>query len=130
MHSKDKMEHHSVVLSLGSNVDAREVFVADAIRWLKGVMRVDGCSAIYSTEECHGCDRIYSNSVVSGEIACSVGDFNILLKSYELSMGRDEEARKKGDVPVDLDIVIADDTVLRPKDFSRRFFQIGFEMIR
>lgn len=130
MSLEGKEECHSVVLSLGSNVADRDNLVADAISWLEEVMTLARRSTIYSTEECHGKGCIYSNSVVCGEIKHTVEEFDNILKTYEQSCGRNEEARRRGDVPIDIDIVIADGTVVRPKDFSRQFFRIGFDMLQ
>ena len=50
-------------------------------------------------------------------------------KKWEKQCGRDEEAKKHGIVPIDLDIVIWNDTVLRPKELSRDYFITGYRQI-
>ena len=47
----------------------------------------------------------------------------------EYDFGRDSEARERGDVPLDVDIVLFDAEIVRPRDFSQSFFRIGYESL-
>ena len=48
---------------------------------------------------------------------------------YSKENGRDEERRRRGEVPIDIDIVLWNAKTVRPADFAREFFQIGFREI-
>lgn len=114
-----------VVLSVGSNCDDRTANVADAIRWLTEILHSASHSSIYETPELYGRGAPYMNAVVAGATDMAAPELDIRLKLYERTHGRDDEARNKGKVPVDIDIVVFDGDVIRPLDYSQRFFQIG-----
>lgn len=71
------------------------------------------------------------NAVVRGRLRQSGGlqTLQQACKEYELLNGRDGEARKNNRVPIDIDIVMAGETILRETDFSRGFFQQGYRQI-
>lgn len=123
------MEETEFYLSLGSNCGDRRKNVTSAMEYVQGIITVTGCSSIYETPEIHGLDRLYYNAVLRGATNMDYDDFNRLLKSFEIAAGRDEECRLKGDVPVDIDIVIWNGSVVRPKDFAQDFFRIGYREI-
>lgn len=119
----------NVVISLGSNCGQREENVLAATNYLGTLLTDMHASSIYETPEIHGLPRLYMNAVVAGNFS---GDLNALhekCKIYEKENGRDEVARNRGDVPIDLDIVIWNDEVVRPRDFSMEFFKIGYRQL-
>ena len=118
-----------VCLSFGSNFNDRKKNVEEALREIGKSLSDFTVSGIYETPEVHGLGSSYFNAVATGYSSTMYEQFNSMLKEYELSCGRDSEARKRGEVVIDVDIVIWGDRVIRPKDFSREFFQIGYRQI-
>lgn len=122
-------QEHKVILCIGSNVVDRCSRVREAALYLSGILENVEFTHPYETPERDGADILYYNSVVAGYYK---GDFNSLsniLKEYELMHGRDDDARNRGDVPIDIDIVIWDGEILRPNDYQSAFFQKGFKSI-
>lgn len=115
-----------VVFSVGSNCGDRGSRVSGGISWLEGFLSECRVSSVYTTGDCHGGKRVYVNAVVAGLCDMSRERIETLCKEYEISCGRTSEARLRGDVPVDIDLVIFDGAILRPKDYRQKFFQIGF----
>lgn len=121
---------HTVVISIGSNVaDARQR-VADAIALLVEMLPNGYASEVYVTPGLSDPDRMYANAVVWGESVNAPEELGRRLKEMEYEFGRTPEMRSRGDVPLDLDIVIADGIILRPKDFNRHYFQLGWQSLR
>ena len=118
-----------IVLCIGSNMEPKRRNVEDAIRWCSGLCGDIRCSSIYETPEIHGIGAPYANAVLEAFTEYGYEDLNTLLKSYELRMGRDGHARQHGIVPIDVDIVLWNDEIIRPKDFRQSFFRIGFMAI-
>lgn len=118
---------NKIAISLGSNYGDKESYVAEAIHWLQTWITDCRHSCIYATPDCHGGSRQYMNAVVSGTTTLSYDEAERLCKSHEEKCGRDIECRAKGNVPIDIDIVIWGDTILRPKDFNRQHFKIGYD---
>ncbi|MDE6338577.1 MAG: hypothetical protein K2K97_02170, partial [Muribaculaceae bacterium] len=57
-------------------------------------------------------------------------EFEGITKNYEKENGRNAEARKRGDVPIDIDIVVWNGEVVREHDFVCNFFRIGLRTLR
>jgi len=86
-------------------------------------------SDIYETPEIHGRGEPYMNAVLSGRTGMELETLERLTKEYETGAGRDAAARNAGRVPIDIDIVIWDGTVVRPKDYSQSFFRICYKSV-
>lgn len=130
---KDSTELHKtsipVVFSLGSNYGDRFANVTCGLNWLSNFLTDFRCSTIYATPDCHGGCREYLNAVACGMTDTTPNQIEILCKKFEMECGRDESMRHSGNVPLDIDLVIYDSQILRPKDYKRVFFKIGYEMI-
>ncbi|MDE6017685.1 MAG: 2-amino-4-hydroxy-6-hydroxymethyldihydropteridine diphosphokinase [Muribaculaceae bacterium] len=117
------------VLSIGSNFGERQENVASGIKWLSEMLTDVSCSHIYATPDCHGGFREYINAVLSGYTILTPLELDTKCKQFELEHGRTLEARKAGNVAIDIDLVIYGNDILRPKDFAREFFKIGYSCI-
>lgn len=115
-----------VVISLGSNVEDRMTRVAAAMTWIQSILQCTACSGIYETDDFHPTGRKYCNAVMAGDTALSQSEIDATAGLYELNAGRDESARLRGDVPIDIDLVMWNGTVLRPRDMEREYFLRGF----
>lgn len=122
-------EKNEVLVSFGSNFGNRTRNVADAICWFKNIADSVSSSHIYETPEIHGFGTPYMNAVAKGNIAMDLHQLVSKCKLYELEHGRTPESRKRGEVAIDIDIVVWDGSIVRPADFSRDFFQIGFRTL-
>ena len=120
---------NSVVISIGSNCEDCNLHIANSIKFLDE--HLNGCSfsEVYRTSALNGKDADYLNAVVSGYADCEFETLSKMLKSYESANGRTPECKLMGSVPIDLDIVIWNDEVLRPRDYKCDFFQIGWKQI-
>ena len=119
-----------VVFSLGSDCGDREASVAKGISWLRNILGGCRVSSIYATPDCHGGFKEYMNAVVSGYTDLSASRLEAMCKEFEVECGRTPECRAKGDVPIDVDIVIYDGKILRERDYAQEFFRIGMREIQ
>ena len=117
------------IFSIGSNCGDRSVNVRNGLIWLSQHLTDFRSSSIYATPDCHGGTKEYFNAVACGKTYDTPQNLELLCKQYEALCGRDDTMRKSGNVPVDIDLVIYDGSVLRPNDFKREFFKIGYSMI-
>lgn len=123
------MCRHHIIVSLGSNCGDRAASVAKAIEWLRRRLSEFRESGIYETPPYGHAGSNYMNAVVSGKSSCDLQGFEKECKRYEEAEGRDGECRRLNLVPIDIDVVVCDDMILRPKDFAREFFKIGYRQI-
>lgn len=124
-----KAGSNSYIISVGSNIVDGESAVADAVRWLQDCLSVEAISSIYSTPPLSGQGSNYFNLVARGVSSYSLDDFKVLSKEYELRYGRDDNSRRLGVVPIDIDVVVYNNDVVRPRDYEAEYFKIGFAEI-
>ena len=119
----------SVVIGLGSNYGNRETNVKTAIEWLKTILMEVKVSEIYKTPCALNSDKQYVNAVVSGFYEGPGFQLDDIFKEKEHEMGRDSKARQRGDVPIDMDIVILNNEVIKDWDYRQKFFRIGYSQL-
>lgn len=119
----------SVVISIGSNCGEREANVKRAIEWLKTILIEPECSEIYETPCALKGNKTYLNAVISGFYSGVGYELDDMLKIKEHEWGRSAECRERGEVPVDMDIVIENNEIVKDWDYNQKFFQIGFGQI-
>lgn len=117
------------VLSIGSNSSDRYEKMSMAIERLNSLLNIEAASSVYETLPWGGGDKLYINCVMAGTTSMDMECLIEMTKELEKQCGRDEEAKKQGIVPIDLDIVIWNDTVLRPKELGRDYFVTGYRQI-
>ena len=119
----------SLVIGIGSNCGDRKALVESAVEWLQKILMQTKCSEIYETPCALKVGKPYMNAVISGFFDGDAFQLNDLLKEKEHEMGRTAECRDKGDVPIDMDIVICNNEVFKDWDYRQKFFRIGYEQI-
>lgn len=112
------------VFSLGSNVSSAKDEISHAIEYLREILTDAKVSTVYSTPSIKGDGVIYHNAVVSGDSEAGITEMNRKCKGYEALRGR--QRGEGAAVVIDIDVVIAGDTVLRPADYSRYYFTRGY----
>ena len=120
----------AVVISIGSNCGKREELVKEAIEWLKSILFQFSESEVYETPCAKLSGKPYMNAVVEGFYQGDGINLEDLIKEKEHNMGRTAECRQRGDVPIDMDIVIMNGDIVKPWDYRQRFFQLGFSQLQ
>lgn len=113
-------------IGLGSNTEDREYQIAQAIEFLLGSLTHCSVSSVYESEAFNGKDKPYYNAVVHGYTSKSYDDVIKDLKKWEADHGRTQVDTFEGITPIDLDLVIWDSRIMRPKDFERHYFNQGY----
>lgn len=121
------LKKKNVVISLGSNTADSKNRVKIALRWLASAIGDLKQSEIYSTTPNSGTGADYSNCIIKGNTAIGLHELNHLLKKYEIEQGRDKNARNCGIVPIDIDILLYDTQILRPKELTYPYLQPGLK---
>lgn len=121
------MEHNTpCTIGLGSNTPDRELQIEQAIIFIRGILTDATVSTVYESEAFNGKDKPYLNAVIHGKSSVSEHELEKRLKDFEQRQGRTSEESQKGIIPIDLDVVIWDSRIVRPKDFERHYFNRGY----
>lgn len=118
-----------LIISIGSNTPDRRERMAKALQWLSATFHVIASSNIYETEEYHGRHAPYFNCVACVESPDTDTVVISMLKDFEHNQGRTAESKATGLVPIDLDLVAINGRILRPQEFDRDYFLIGYREI-
>ena len=118
---------NKIVLSIGSNSEDKVVQMQCCIEWLHVMLNNVRVSSVYSTSVLNGVDADYLNAVVIADVECEFADCKCLMKKYEASCGRNPESKFKGSIPIDIDIVIWNKDVVKPKDVAQSYFIKGWK---
>lgn len=117
-----------IAIGIGSNTAGATRHVAEALQWIAARFQSVRLSAPYRTagvgKKSQG--QTYCNAVAVGHSDLAAEELNRLLKEYESAHGR---VKGSPQVTIDLDLVIYGDTVLRPGDFGREYFQRGYRQV-
>ena len=117
------------VIGIGSNAKGKLENVRDAIAWIDTLFSNVKSSSIYTTPATNGKDDDYANAVVKCDSNDELPIIQRRLKEYEQACGRTKESKINGNVPIDLDIVICNNEILRPRDYNAEYFLIGWRQI-
>ena len=119
------------VICLGSNSPNRAEMIRRAISKVEAEYPSGiAVSHIYETPAIDGVSPSYSNAVMMFDSPCDYEQTQLQLKCIEREMGRTAQSKATGIVEIDLDVVMFNGTVMRPKDFNRNYFQIGYNHIK
>ena len=121
------MKKASAVLVMGSNFGEREAILQSSLSRMADFCSVVRRSEIYESNDCLGKGRKYLNIVL--QIATLSDEPEIIrrLKLLECEFGRTLESRERGEVPLDIDIVIWNGEIRRPVDFKSAYFICGYK---
>lgn len=117
------------VISVGSNLPTGQEIVRKGLSFLESLLSAAKKSSIYTTPSIsRGDDSFYCNAVIAGESVLTSDEMVAVCKEWEKSVGR-RHIPGSTEVAGDMDIVIVDGIVVRPKDYERDYFKIGFNQI-
>lgn len=125
-----KAGNHRVILSLASNYEQKN-HLSEARRRLGQVM----CSLSFTDElwsEPYAVKQkfsvnqelpkpLYLNQLAQGVTGLSVDELTLWLKQTEIDMGRTADARAKGIVGIDLDLMLYDSVRYHERDWTRPY---------
>lgn len=116
---------NTAILCLGSNTADRDRILRDAVAALSEFAKVINCSDVYDGPSHNGIGNDYLNTVVVVKTAKEISEVDAFGKELESRAGRTPESKTTGVMPLDIDLVVWNDQVLRPYDFSRPHFTRG-----
>lgn len=117
------------LLGLGSNMPDGKRRLQEAAEWLRANFSDADISDIYSSKALNGSAADYHNMVARVSSALSVSEITAAAKTYEAECGRSAAGKSAGRVEMDVDIVAADRTIIRPDEYTRPYFTHGLALL-
>lgn len=117
------------IVGLGSNSRDRQLQMENAIHHVMTKFQNVKVSSIYDTPALNGIDSNYFNAVLVATTNMSLEETTKVLKQWEVSCGRTSKSKLIGSIPIDLDVVIWNGEVLRERDYSCRYFRLGYNQL-
>lgn len=117
------------ILCFGSNVADASVLIDKAIALVAVDFEILARSTAYVTPSHNGVGADYTNRVVAIRTDLSVADIHARLTAIETALGRTPLSRPTGVMPMDIDLVIYRGDVIRPDDYARQHFTIGYRQL-
>lgn len=116
------MSSHTAVLLLGSNVDARESLLRSALSEIGRIAVCEAVSPVCYSPDVARLGNDYANITARFVTDLTLCDFCNVLAEIEQRAGRTPSSKYLGIMPLDIDVVIWDNSVVSPDDFSRPYF--------
>ena len=117
---------NTATISLGSNSHDKADILSRAME-LMHEMIVSSTPAYVDHDQTYS--NPYLNIVARIETDLEYDSLNKYFKDMETAMGRKKGSRNDDPVALDIDIVIFNDIVMRPRDLNSSYFRMGFEML-
>lgn len=121
---------HIAILCLGSNIGNARACLHQALEALDAVGCVRSASEAYTTPDDTGRGNAYTNMVVSLATESRLDRLCDFLHSLETAAGRIPASKAMAVMPLDIDIVVWDGTIISPYDYSRPYFTRGYARIQ
>lgn len=124
---------HTAIITLGSNVN-QEQNIRMAIDRIKSLdvraFEVSPLIYLAAIDFPYPCDY-FANSVIRLSTDMDIDMFHSKCRDIEYELGRTNSQKIScpSTIPIDIDIVVWDEDVLRPKDFQRSYFRDGLSML-
>lgn len=114
-----------ITACLGSNAEDAEHRINAAMDFLRSI---PDCRDFVATEVYHCDGSSYGNALVRLRTGMSVEALRAHTKEYERQCGRCAESKARGEISIDIDLVMANDDILRD-DYYSPYFVHGLKLL-
>ena len=119
------------IISIGSNVPDKEWRIASVCKELESYFCAWEASTLYTTPAVGRCTGLpdYCNAVARIATTDDYDRLKAFFKQKEAEQGRRHDSTLPALVPLDIDIVVWEGTVLRPRDMEQEYMRIGLRQL-
>jgi len=113
---------HTATLLLGSNVPDRDWRLANAVAEITRIANILARSDIFISPDRSGLGAPYANIAIQCATELTCEQIRAAISGIETRLGRTPQSKLSGIMPVDIDLVIWDDTVVSKSDYDTPYF--------
>lgn len=114
---------HTATICMGSNCSPRRRNLDDALQRIASECRIVSVSDVHESADISGAGAHYLNCVAVVETTLSRTEFESMLERFERLGGRRPDSKQRGSMPIDIDLVLWDDTVVSQHDYEAPYFK-------
>ena len=120
---------NNAILCLGSNTDC-EAYLSSAVGLLRAYFSSIRFSEAAYTEPIGLPDSsLFLNQVAIAGTDASLEEVKRVLKEMEKRLGRMSDSKRKGKIPIDIDLLLWNETILKPADWEKEYVQLLFQSV-
>lgn len=120
---------NNVILCLGSNTDC-EANLKSAVGLLRGYFgTIRFSEAAYTEPVGLPGSGLFLNQVAVAGTEASREEVERALKDMEKRLGRMPDSKQKGQIPIDIDLLFWNGTILKPADWEKEYVQLLFRSV-
>ncbi len=123
------MNLHTCLLCMGSNIEPSSCLSAARSALLSHFPSIRFSKEMVTEAIGSGFLSPFHNQVASFTTSLSAEEVRTILKGIEQSQGRLPEDKVQGVVKLDIDLLMYDEQVLKPKDMEREFVKEGMKSL-
>ena len=118
-----------ILLALGSNADDGKARIEEAKKRLSKKIYFDKASEIAATEPVGIASGMFSNCMLHGSTDLKYNELLSFTKEVERAGGDNKELRAKGEIRIDVDILMCDERKYHLSDWQRNYVKQLFKEI-
>lgn len=120
----------TAIIGLASNRKEGEEILHQTIEKLSRDFRSARFSNCYLTDPVGSCSkRMYWNCTGIIETDLDLDTLKNSFKTMERESGRTPDSKLTGDIPLDIDVIVWDNHIIRPRDWEQPYFQTGLKQL-
>ena len=118
------------LISLAANVEKKETTIAHALRLIESYCVILNQTPVYRSEAAGESQQpSYANALLQVETDQEYEELRRRFKSLEHDAGRTPASKERGIIPLDIDIISWNETLLKNKDMEYDYMKKGLHLL-
>ena len=118
------------LVSLGANTPDKREQLARTIEAIASIARIEAQTPIYDTPaEGSVATKPYANALLLIDTPDSYEALRATFKEWETAAGRTPTSKQQGIIPLDIDIISWDNTILKERDMEFEYMKKGLQYL-
>ena len=119
------------LLSLGANTPDKRQRLADAMTTIAQIAHIEAETPIYETPaEGSVATLPYANALLLIETSAEYEELRATFKEWERNAGRTPESKAQGVIPLDIDIVVWNEQIIKERDMEFEYMKLGMKLLK
>ncbi len=119
-----------VLISLGANTPDKQSILQRTIEAIGKTSHIVAQTPIFVTPaEGNTSAAPYANALIVANVNEDYATLRQTYKQWEIDAGRTIEMKQRGIVPLDIDIIIWEDTIIKERDMQMNYMKQGLQLL-